>query len=125
MLFFNYKFLLLSVLFWVAGNIQAQTAGEKDGLEVFVRDGCPHCAEAKVFLETLADQRPGLNIILRSLDHDPTAQQDLYRHTRGAGLRPPGVPTFVFKGRVIVGFESAERTGPVLFNLVDQHSWMF
>jgi len=117
---FNHKLLLLLAIFWAAASAQAQTPDEQDTLEVFVRDGCPHCAEAKVFLETLAVQRPDLNIAMRSVDRDATARQDLDRYTRSAGLWPPGVPTFVFKDRVVVGFENAERTGPVLFGLVDQ-----
>jgi len=119
---FNYKLLVLLAMLWAAGGVQAQTPGEQDTLEVFVRDGCPHCAEAKVFLQTLAVQRPALNIVLRPVNRDPAARQDLDRYTRSAGLWPPGVPTFAFKGRVVVGFDSAERTGPVLFDLVDQRS---
>jgi len=117
---FIHKLLLLLAIFWAAASAQAQTPDEQGTLEVFVRDGCPHCAEAKVFLETLAVQRPVLNIAMRSVDRDSAARRDLDRLTRSAGLWPPGVPTFVFKGRVVVGFENAERTGPVLFDLVDQ-----
>jgi hypothetical protein len=32
------------------------------GVEVFVRDGCPHCAEAKIFLDRLARRYPELTI---------------------------------------------------------------
>jgi glutaredoxin len=116
-LFFNYKLLLLWAMVWAVAGVQAQTPDGQDALEVFVRDGCPHCAEAKIFLETLAVQRPRLKIVLRPLGHDPAAKQDLDRYTRSAGLWPPGVPTFVFKGRVVVGFGSAERTGPALLDL--------
>jgi hypothetical protein len=34
-------------------------------LVVYVRDGCPHCADAKVFLEQLARERPHLRIVIR------------------------------------------------------------
>jgi hypothetical protein len=39
--------------------------------------------------------------------------------TEQAGFWPPGVPTFVFQGRVLVGFADAEQSGPELAALVD------
>ena len=88
-------------------------------LEVFVRDGCPHCAEAKIFLSRLSSERPELRISYRSIDNDANARDELIQHSRNAGIWPPGVPTFVFDGRVIVGFDDAERSGPALLALVD------
>lgn len=86
-------------------------------LEVYVRHDCPHCAEADVFLERLASERPELRIVRHAIDDDPQARDDLVRHSRFAGVWPPGVPTFVVGDRVLVGFESAERTGPAILAL--------
>lgn len=87
-------------------------------LEVFVRDGCPHCDEAKAFMPQLALEHPRLRIVYRPVDRDPAAREDLIRHAREGGVWPPAVPTFVIDGRVLVGFESAERTGPLIGELV-------
>jgi glutaredoxin len=113
--------LLLTVPLAVTGE-GVQAAPDKEVLEVFVRDGCPHCAAAEEFLPTFARERPGLRIVLRSVDHDAVARDDLVRHSRSAGIWPPGVPTFVIGGRVLVGFDSAERTGPELAALIDRRS---
>jgi hypothetical protein len=59
---------------------------------------------------------------MRYVDHDAAAREDLARVSRNAGIWPPGVPTFVFGNRVLVGFESAEHTGAQLAALVDQRS---
>jgi glutaredoxin len=91
-------------------------------LQVFVREGCPHCAAAEEFLPTLARARPDLRVILRSLDEDPAARADLIRYSREAGVWPPGVPSFVIDGRMLVGFDSAERTGPELVAFVDRRA---
>ena len=91
-------------------------------LEVFVRDGCPHCADAKEFLPAFSRERPWLRIVYRSIDGDAAALDDLVRHSRSAGIWPPGVPTFVYDGRVVVGFESPERSGPELAALVERRS---
>lgn len=111
-------FLLLAIP-WAIAIEGPEPAAEQDVLEVFVRDGCPHCAQAKAYLPVFAAARPWLRIVYRSLDGDANARGDLVRISMKAGVWPPGVPTFVFRGRVLVGFESAERTGPELAALVE------
>ena len=108
--------LLLGLLFTVVNDAQAQQAKV---LEVFVRSGCPHCADAKQYLPRLARAHPNLQIVYRSLDTDPRAADDLERHSRRVGEWPPGVPTFVIEGRVLVGFVSAADTGPKLDRLIE------
>jgi glutaredoxin len=115
-------FFLLAAMPWVAAAEQAQQVAEQDVLEVFVRDGCPHCVAAKEFLPIFASERPGLRIVLREVDRDAIAREDLKRYSQSAGIWPPGVPTFVFNEQVLVGFENAERTGPELAGLVDRRS---
>jgi glutaredoxin len=115
-------FFLLLAMPWVAASEQVQPVAEQNVLEVFVRDGCPHCVEAKKFLATLASERPGLQMVLREVDHDAVARNDLIRYSQSAGIWPPGVPTFVFNDHVLVGFESAEHTGPELAALIDRRA---
>lgn len=88
-------------------------------LEVFVRDGCPHCAAAKRFLPDFARQRPNLKIILRPVDKETNARDALIQHSRNADIWPPGVPTFVIQNKVLAGFDTAETSGPKLAKLVD------
>lgn len=87
-------------------------------LQVFVRDGCPHCAEAKKYLPHFAREHPNLRIVYHAVDTDPRAADELDRVSRKAGVWPPGVPTFVVDGRVLVGFVSPKVTGPQLGRLV-------
>jgi len=89
-------------------------------LEVFVRDGCPHCSLAKEYLLTLATERPHLQIRIRSVDKDSAARDDLLRYSQEANIWPPGVPMFVIGGEVLLGFDGAEETGPELLALVDR-----
>jgi glutaredoxin len=119
---------LLLAMPWAAVGAEAQPqslsqpTAAAEVLEVFVRDGCPHCADAKAFLPAFSRERPWLRIVYRSIDGDAAALDDLVRHSRGAGIWPPGVPTFVFDGRVVAGFESPERSGPELAALVERRS---
>lgn len=89
-------------------------------LEVFVRDGCPHCAEAKIFLSKLASERPDLRIVYRAVDHDESALDELVQRSRNAGIWPPGVPSFAVDGRLLVGFDDAENSGPAVLSLLEQ-----
>jgi cytochrome c biogenesis protein CcdA/glutaredoxin len=88
-------------------------------LEIYVRDGCPHCADAKDYLPNLAQLRPKLNIVIHSIDQDKVARDKLFKLSRKAGIWPPGVPSFVIDGRMMVGFNSADQTGPQLLAFID------
>ncbi|KFJ90976.1 glutaredoxin [Pseudomonas sp. 1-7] len=108
--------LLLAALPAVAGGPAAGT--QPQVLEVFVREGCPHCAAAKRWLDIIAAERPELHILLRQVDQDANARDDLLRLSRQAGYWPPGVPTFVVGERVLVGFDDAEHSGVQLLAML-------
>jgi glutaredoxin len=113
--------LLLAILGLLAALlpllVPAQAGASEPVLEVFVREGCPHCARAEAFLPELRQQRPGLEVRLRRLDSDPAAIDDLIRVSRQVGIQAPGVPTFVIAGQVLVGFD--DRQEPVSSFLVN------
>jgi glutaredoxin len=74
-------------------------------VEVFSRPGCPHCAEARRFLNELQKERADFSV----LEHDVTAEPNALEQLRGlserAGIQTPGVPTFVIGDSVLVGFD--------------------
>lgn len=115
----HYLALLLMFALPLAAPATAPPTPAPAELQVFVREGCPHCAEAKAYLPIFAHTRPWLRIVYRPVDHDANARDELIRLSQSAGIWPPGVPTFVFQNRMLVGFENAERTGPALSALVE------
>ena len=40
-------------------------------MDVFVRDGCPHCADARIYLQQLQQRYPDLNIRYHEVNSDP------------------------------------------------------
>jgi len=98
----------------------AQSRSGGPELEVFVRQGCPHCSHAKDFLPELQRRRPALRVRVRPLESDPTAIDDLLRYARQAGIGAPGVPTFVIDGQVLVGFDDPAGSGRDLLALIDR-----
>ncbi len=87
-------------------------------LQVFVREGCPHCAAAKAFLPELQRQRPAVQVRLRDVGIDPQARDDLLRLSQQAGVQAPGVPSFAYAGQLLVGFDDAGGRGRDLLALV-------
>jgi glutaredoxin len=96
-----------------------QAGAARQVLEVFVRQGCPHCAAAEAWLPQLQRAHPELQVRLRHLERDPAALRELREHSRRAGVRAPGVPTFVINGSVLVGFDSPEGMGRTLQALLE------
>lgn len=104
---------------WLPLAAAAESPAVAGVLQVYVRDGCPHCAEAKKYLPRIAAQRPYLKIVYRSLDQDPGARTELIALSQQHGIWPPGVPTFVMHDKVLVGFNDAETSGPALLAFID------
>lgn len=84
------------------------TAGAPD-IEVFVREGCPHCAKAEAFLAELAREQPNLRITVRDVIKEPQAlerlQQLVQEHSGMAR-----VPAVFVGGRLIIGFSEEVRS---------------
>lgn len=112
---------LFGLLFAILPHLSAAAAGSDQVgvLRVYIREGCPHCAEAKKFLPRVVEQRPHLKIVYRSLDQDPGARGELISLSQQHGIWPPGVPTFVMHDKLLVGFNDAETSGPALLAFID------
>ncbi len=94
-----------------APAIAASAAADSRTLvEVFVREGCPHCAKAEVFLEGLGRQRPDLHIVIRDVSKEPAAMQRLQDIARQQGGGAAVVPAFFVGGQLILGFSPEAST---------------
>lgn len=92
-------------------------AGE---IEVFTRAGCPHCRDARPFLDQLQHERPGLRINYFDVEQDPAALARLRELARDRDLRAIGIPAFLINSELIVGFGSAETTGVRIREALDR-----
>jgi glutaredoxin len=86
-------------------------------IEVFVREGCPHCEKAEEFLKLLAFEQPRLLIVVRDIHRDPGALERLMDIAEAAGTSL-SVPTFQVRGQTIVGFAGQESTGRLIRNIL-------
>ncbi len=83
-------------------------------LEVFVRQGCPHCEKAKTYLTRLMQQNPKLSVTIRDIGEDPQALLRLKTLAAKFGITQLGVPAFYARGELLIGFESEGTTGKQL-----------
>ncbi len=85
----------------------ASAAAPTTRIEVFVREGCPHCAEAEKFLAVLAAERPDVDIVIRDVSKEDAAMarlQEISRDHPQAG--PPRVPAFHVGGQLLFGYST-------------------
>lgn len=85
-------------------------------IEVFVRDGCPHCAKAELFLQTLKREQPALRIVIHDVAQEPAALDRLQRLAKDQGLGTVRVPAFQVGGQLIVGYSDEITTGRLIRN---------
>ncbi len=62
--------LVLTALACPLVSAAGEPASEQPDIEVFVRQGCSHCTEAKRFLEDLQRDRPSLRMVIYDVDED-------------------------------------------------------
>ena len=90
----------------------------KSDLEVFVRQGCPHCEKAKAYLRKLKVRYPQFKVTVRDIGEDPQALLRLKTLAAKFDMTQLGVPAFYVRGELVVGFQSAEITGKQLEELL-------
>ena len=120
----GWPFVLSCVAFVVVGVLgmsgKPAVAPEQfeSDLEVFVRQGCPHCEKAKTYLTQLKQRYPQLKVTVRDIGEDPQALLRLKTLAAKFDMTQLGVPAFYVRGELVVGFQSAEITGKQLEELL-------
>jgi len=104
-----------------AGISVDATAGAAT-VEVYVQEGCPRCAAAETFLESLAAGRPGIKLVVRDVGRDPAAREMMEQRAQAAGVPVLGVPVLVVNDRVLVGYGGDDTTGRQIVALLDTPS---
>jgi glutaredoxin len=79
-------------------------------VEAFVREGCPHCAKAEIFLAALGRERPQLVISVRDVGKDPAALARLKEIAKAQGSGSVRVPAVYAGGQLIVGYSPEANT---------------
>lgn len=113
-------FRMLVILFAAWLSVFAVWAETAVSLEVFVREGCPHCAKAEQFVGDLQRQRPDLQVIVRDVTREPQALHRLQSIAAEQGIRAVRVPAFYANGQLIIGYSNAETSGKLIQAVLDR-----
>jgi glutaredoxin len=91
-------------------------ADESADIVVFVQEGCPHCADAKAFLQALKREQPVLSIIIHDVIQEPSALERLQFIAKKQGIRAVRVPAFQVGRELIFGYSEETNTGQLIRN---------
>ena len=100
------KLLILAFFFLLPFNVFGLEE-EKVKLYLFYGDGCPHCADEKVFLDSIDDKYPNLEIVKYEVWYNKENASLLTQVEEKLHVVRRGVPTTVIGKDVMVGFNSA------------------
>ena len=107
---------ILGYLFMLVSLATVPTAQAAD-IEAFVRAGCPHCAQAELFLAQLQREQPALEIVISDVSLSPEAARRLQEIALAQGSAPR-VPTFLIGDQVLVGYSAAAGSDRLLRELL-------
>lgn len=89
-------------------------------LEFFWAEGCPHCAKEKLFLSSIADKYPSLEIKSYEISQNYTNALLLSKRGRELKADVSGVPFTIIGKEYITGFASSETTGKHIESLIQK-----
>lgn len=117
----SFFFILLSFLF-ISDPAYSLTSETKNNtcstIEVFIQKGCPHCANAKTFLEKLKKEHPHLLVINSNINSTLENTQRFIALNEQFKIDKPGVPSFLICEKFLTGFNDEQTTGLVIKNLL-------
>lgn len=90
------------------------TAMADNAMEVFTREGCPHCAKAEEFLQALKLEQPDLQIVIHDISREPAALDRLKQLADAHGTSAVRVPAFYVHDQLIVGYSDELTTGQLI-----------
>jgi len=96
-------FLLFNIAFVSAEN----STNPKIDLYMFYGQGCPHCGKLELFLDSIKDKYPELNILEKEVYFDNNNRDLFYAMAEQFGTEVQGVPTVFIDEKVFVGFSDA------------------
>ena len=102
-------FVILSVL--ISQTSLAQEDSTETNLYFFWAEGCPHCASEELFLDTLVEKYPKLNIHKLEVTGNKENAELLARFGKELNADVSGVPFTVIGDKYFVGWYNEETTG--------------
>jgi len=92
----------------------AQYSNSCTTIEVFSRKGCPHCADAYIYLDELKAEYPQIVVVARDIHSDPENMQRFVEFNHRFEIEQPGVPSFLICDHYLIGFDDGVKSGAII-----------
>ncbi len=89
-------------------------------LHAYVREGCPHCRDAKAFLSGLQKRWPAIRVQLHDVVQDKAALQQMHEVAAKHRTTVVALPCILLCGRFSVGYDNDQTTGQQLERLLEE-----
>lgn len=80
-------------------------------IRVYAREGCPHCRDAKRFLEGLVKRRPALRLEIHDVVADLEARRRMEQLAKAHRKQVTGLPVVEAGGQLFVGYQTDGTSG--------------
>jgi glutaredoxin len=110
----------LALLGALLGMLPARTSADAADdrpevvIELFGREGCPHCSAADDHLRELVRARAGVRLVRHDVVRDHAARGRLSELAARSNVAQTAVPAVYVRGRLFIGFDDAETTGKAI-----------
>ena len=88
-------------------------------LDLYYGEGCPHCRDAKTFLESIKETYPNVEVRTFEVYHNLDNQLKMQEEAARLSTEARGVPFMVIGDTFISGFQSEETTGAYIISLIE------
>ena len=106
---FMKKIFLLLILTLVSFALSAQEVQKDNVFYFFYSYKCPHCHEAQPFIAEIEKEYTDITFKKLEVLQVPENMKLFREMTQKLGIQGGGVPTFIFNGKFIVGFQSGHH----------------
>lgn len=80
-------------------------------VRIYAREGCPHCRDAKRFLNDLVQQRPALRLEIYDVVGDMEARRRMEQLAKSHRKQVTGLPVIEAGGQLFVGYQTDATSG--------------
>ncbi len=89
-----------------AQPVPGAAGGSSSDVIVYGASWCGACRQAEAYLRSR-----GVPFLIKDIEREPGAQQEMTRKAQAQGLNPTGIPVIDFRGQLLLGFdqESIDR----------------
>ncbi len=92
--------------------------GGQISIEYFWQEGCPHCTEAKPFLEKMAKKYPEINISSIEVLDSGEGKEIFFQRIKDHNIEVPRVPLIIIGNKYFAGFYDENLTGVEIENQI-------